>query len=76
MRIFKFCCLIVSLIISENSISMEKNLYNITFKDLSDNSIKISDYKDKVILFSVNKISIAINIKTEILKYFAKILKL
>ena len=29
---------------------MEKNLYDITFKDLSDNSIKISDYKDKVIL--------------------------
>ena len=50
MRIFKFFCLIVSLIISENSISMEKNLYDITFKDLSDNSIKISDYKDKVIL--------------------------
>jgi len=50
MRIFKFFCLVVSLIISGNSISMEKNLYDITFKDLSDNSINISDYKDKVIL--------------------------
>ena len=49
MRIFNILILIFLVSINPAN-SMEKKLYEITFKDLSENTIKLSDYKNKVIL--------------------------
>ena len=40
----------IFLILMSSANSVEKKLYEITFKDLSENTIKLSDYKNKVIL--------------------------
>ena len=49
MQIFNILILTFLLLINSAN-SMEKKLYEITFKDLSENTIKLSDYKNKVIL--------------------------
>ena len=49
MQIFNILILTFLLLINSAD-SMEKKLYEITFKDLSENTIKLSDYKNKVIL--------------------------